>query len=117
MAKQNQPQQAQPEATTPQAGENKEGAQNTASQNSPVNQPGPNAPPDTQSPPEPKNGAITSDDLRPTRAKRWRVSGFRGSYADVSFNDDGVSDKPVPEKTAEAFRSQFPNAQIEEVAE
>ena len=67
--------------------------------------------------PEPKQGAITPSDLKTSTPTRWRVPGFRGAYRDVVFDNQGVSDKPVPQKTADEFRAQFPNAEIKEVDE
>lgn len=95
------------------SGSSQPGDEKNNAQNSPAGQQGP----PTQGPPEPKQGAITPEDLKPAQPKRWRVPGFKGSYLDARFNDEGVSDKPVSEKTAEEFRAQFPNAGIEEVDE
>lgn len=64
---------------------------------------------------ESKQGAITADDLKASRPPRWRVPGFRGAYREVVFDNQGVSDRPVSEKTAAEFRAQFPNATVEEI--
>jgi hypothetical protein len=64
---------------------------------------------------EPKQGVITSADTRGAGPKRLKVAGFRGSFKDAVFNDDGESEKPVSEETAIALKTQFKDATIEEI--
>lgn len=46
---------------------------------------------------------------------RLRVAGMRGKFGDATFGDDHVSLEPVSDQTRDLLRSNFPEAEIEEV--
>ncbi len=62
-----------------------------------------------------KQAVITSDQTSGRAPVHLRVPGFRGSYKGVIFDDDGLSDKPVPVAVADELASQFPGAKSAEV--
>jgi hypothetical protein len=62
---------------------------------------------------EAKQSVITVADLR--SPKRIRIPGFRGSFMDSHFDDEGISDTPVNPETIDALQKQFPEIVIQNV--
>lgn len=54
-------------------------------------------------------------DVEKTKASYLRVPGMHGKYIDITFDNDGYSDQPVPEAIREKIINQYPGAIIEEV--
>lgn len=46
-----------------------------------------------------------------------RVAGMHGKYKGILFDNNGVSDQPVPQEIREMITKQYPGAIIEEVDE
>src|SRR5688572_9160662 len=64
---------------------------------------------------EPKQGVITPADTRGDSPKKLRAIGFKGSYKGVMFDDEGVSQTPVPAAVQAELQLQYPGLVIEEI--
>jgi hypothetical protein len=66
--------------------------------------------------PSVKQGAVSARDVRALAGRRLRVEGLRGTFKDVRFGEDHVSQGPVSPTTEKSLRAQF-GEMVEEVKE